>query len=448
VKTRARSLSLLASLALAGAAAFACANPNAPPGGPPDSEAPVIMKISPTTGTIGAKPKVVTFQFNEVISESPKGAQNLSSLVFISPKSGDPDVSWRRSSIDIKPRKGWKPNTVYSITLGAGIMDLHSNSIDTATRIVFSTGGPIPGTKIDGVAFDWQQGRYAPKAIVEAVAPGRDSVTYQTIADSLGRYVLEHVPPGPYVLRAFVDRNLNRTVDALEPWDTTSITLTGFSTNDFYTFAHDTIGLRIADLVVIDSGTRIKLTFDKPVALGQPFPSTQFVLQRADSSLVTIATVFTGPAKFTFDSLERKAREDSIIKTQRPPDTSLVARARRDTVARMRLRDSLANVERQLREARRLAALRGNKPLPPKDTTPPPKMKRPALFTELYLTLDKPLEPNANYRLTVRTVRSLSGTVKSPTRAFKAPPKPTPKDSTKGAPSKDALPSPTLRIKR
>lgn len=435
VTTRSRKLALLASLALAGAAAFACANPNAPPGGPPDADPPVLMKVSPGNGTVGAKPKSVVFQFNEVISETPKGAQNLASLVFISPKSGDPEVSWRRSSIDVKPRKGWKPNTVYSITLGAGVMDLHNNSIDSAMRLVFSTGGPIPSTRIDGVAFDWQLGKYAPKAIVEAIAPGRDSVTYQTIADSTGHFLLEHLPPGPYTVRAFVDRNNNRTLDGLEPWDTAGVTLTSTASQDLYAFAHDTIGLRIADVVVIDSGTRIKLTFDKPVGLGQAFNSTQFALQKADSTTLGIATVFTAPAKFTFDSLQRKAHDDSVARAAPPPDTSAAGRARRDTLAQLKRRDSLAVVQRAaaaaLAEARRIAALPPNRRPPPKDTTPPPKMKRPTLFTELYLTLEKPLEYNTNYRLTARSVRSLSGTVKSPTRVFRSPPKPTPRDTTK-----------------
>jgi hypothetical protein len=421
---------LVAAIALgASAVAYACANPNAPPGGPPDFTPPVIKKITPATGTIGAKLKSVQFQFDEVVSETPKGAQSLAALMFISPKSGDPQVSWHRSQIDVKPKNGWKPNTVYSVTMSAGIMDLHNNSIDSATRIVFSTGGPIPATKIEGVVFDWVAGRPAGKAIVEAIKPGKDSVTYQTIADSTGRYLLEHVPVGPYTLRGYVDRNSSRSLDPTEAWDTTGITLTATSNADFYAFPHDTVGLRIADLIVTDSGTRIKITFDKPVALEQAFSNTQFVLQKADSSQLTITTVWTGPQKKALDSLRQKALTDSILKAQPPLDTSPVARARRDSIAKGRFRDSLNLVERQNRELRRLAAARGGRPVPPRDTTPLPKMKRPMLFNDLYLTLEKPLEPSANYRLTARAVRSASGTVKSPTRAFRTAPKETAKDS-------------------
>ena len=438
VKPRTRNSLLLGAMVSVLATALACANPNAPPGGPPDKEPPVILKITPASGTIGARPRVVTFQFDEVISESPKGAQDLKALVFISPKSGDPQVDWRRSSIDIKPKKGWKTNTVYTVTLGAGIMDLRNNSIDSITRIVFSTGGPIPNTKVTGVAFDWQLGRGASKAIVEAIA--RDSTTYQTISDSIGRFSLEHLPPGEWKMRAFIDRNLNRVLEPLEPWDTSTvtITLTENATTDFYAFTHDTIGLRVADLTVVDTNLTIRITFDKPIGLNQAVSTNQVVVQRADSTIVNVSTVFSAPVRAQFDSLKRKARADSITKAQPPLDTSMAARTRRDSTARVKYRDSLAMIDRQKREEQRLLVLRGGKTLPPKDTTPPPKMARQSLFTDLYVTLEKPLEPNTSYRVTIRNVRSISGTTKSPNRAFKTAPKDTTTkaaaDSTKKVP--------------
>ncbi|MEP6765391.1 MAG: Ig-like domain-containing protein [Gemmatimonadaceae bacterium] len=432
MKIRTRNSVLAAVIVGILATDFACANPNAPPGGPPDKDAPVILKITPASGSIGAKPKYVSFQFDEVVSETPKGAQELSKLVFISPKSGDPQVDWRRSSIDIKPKKGFKPNTVYTVTVGGGIMDLRNNSIDSTTRIVFSTGGPIPDTKITGVAFDWQIGRGASKAIVEAIAP--DSTTYQTITDSIGRYSLEHLPPGQWNMRAFVDRNANRLFEPLEPFDIASVTLTQNASADFYAFSHDTIGLRIADMTMTDSNTTIRIAFDKAIGVTQAISTTQIVVQKADSTTLSVRTVFSAPVRAQFDSLLRKSRADSIAKAAPPPDTSLAARTKRDSLARVKYRDSLATVQRQQQEERRLLLLRGGKAPPPRDTTPPPKMNRQPLFTDIYVTLEKPLDPGTSYRVTVRDIRSLSGTTKSPSRSFKTPPK----DSLKNLPSDSA----------
>lgn len=459
-----RSTGWLACMLLVGILAFACANPNQPPGGPPDNDAPKILKILPTSGTIGTKPKAVVFQFDEVVSETPKGAQNLAALVFISPRSGITDVDWRRSQIDIKPKDGWKPNTVYTVLLSAGVMDLRNNSIDTATRIVFSTGGDIPQTKLQGVTFDWPAGLFSPHALVEAISkdylrdttkgPRKDSVIYQTIADSIGRYTLEHFPAGNYIIRAIVDVNKNRMLDPGERYDTVSATITASYPNlDLYAFGHDSLGLRVNSVVGMDSNKVFKVTFDKPISPTQTFPNTQFVLKKVsaqkETTLVNISTIFTAPLKAQFDSLKRKATEDSIAKTRpvSPRDTSAAARAARDSVARAKARDSLFKVEQQKIEERRLLLLRGGKPLPPKDTTPKPKMKRPPLYTDVYVTPEKPLEYETTYVLEVRPVRSVSGyAVQKPPYPFKTPPKPKPQEEKKAA--GDTAQSTAVPIKR
>lgn len=394
---------------------YACANPNQPPGGPPDAAAPRIVKITPSTGTIGARPKAVVFQFDEVISEVPKGQQDLAKLVFISPKSGEIEVNWRRSQLDVKPKKGWKPNTVYTVLLGAGVTDLRSNSIDTAVRIVFSTGGAIPQTKIEGLVFDWRAGSHAPNALVEAIVRDtakKDSLIYQTIADSLGRYSLEHLPQGNYIVRAIVDANNNRAQERLEPWDSVGVTVTGNTTAELYAFTHDSIGVGIQSVALLDSNKTLRVTFDKPVLPAQAFTTTNFSLRRNEktdsTTTYTIATVFSGPQRQLFDSLRSKAKEDSLART-RPVDTTAAGRALRDSTARQKLRDSVNLAERQRIEARRLLALRGGRQLPPRDTTPKPKMKRAPLYNEVYINLDRPLEFGARYQLAVRNVTSVSG---------------------------------------
>ncbi|MEP6835884.1 MAG: Ig-like domain-containing protein [Gemmatimonas sp.] len=445
---------------------FACANPNQPPGGPPDSDAPKILKITPSSGTLGAKPKSVVFQFDEVVSETPRGAPDLATLVFISPRSGINEVNWGRTRLDIKPKDGWKPNTVYTVSLSPGVMDLRNNAIDTSTRIVFSTGGDIPQTKLQGVVFDWPASTVAPKALVEAISkdylraqdtskgPPKDSLIYQTLADSIGRYSLEHFPPGNYVMRAIVDINKNRLLDPGERYDTTSVTITAsYPDLDLYAFGHDTLGLVMFAPVPQDSNKVLKVTFNKPVHPTQGFQSTSFVLWKftseKDSAIVNIATVFSAPLKAQFDSLRRKTVEDSMAKLRKttPLDTSAAARATRDSVARAKSRDSANVVEQAKIDARRLLALRGGKPLAPKDTTPKPKMKRAPLYTDVYITMEQPLEWETTYSLQSYPVRSVSGVSKPVlNKKFKTPPKPKPPE-VKKAPG-DTAQATTVPVKR
>lgn len=411
-----------------------CANQTPPPGGQPDLAPPLVLKVTPQNNTVGAKPKAVVLQFDEVISETPKGAKDIADLVFISPKSGVPKVNWGRSKIEISPSQGWKPNTVYSVVIKRGLQDLRNNGIDSTIRLVFSTGGPIPTTRISGVAFDWAAGNGLAGALVEAMAP--DSITYQVVADSTGRFVLQYLPPGPYLLRAYGDRNTNRSLDPIEMWDSVSVTLTQTADIEFYGFAHDTVGLRVSEVTPQDSAV-LKVVFDKPYAPGRLFGPGDVIIKRADSSLVRVKAVQTIPARTLADSLRAKVRADSVARVTGLRDSTPALRARTDSLARVKRIDSLAAEARTEREARaRLAARRG-RPGAPIDTTPPPKLRRPLLYKEIYVMLDSVLEPQKQYRLSVTNVRSLSGTVRSPARTFTTPRAPK-SDSTRDSTTRDS----------
>src|SRR5438876_4327507 len=98
-------------------AAEGCASPGMPPGGPVDTTAPLVIGIVPDSGTINAKPGAVVFKFDETVAERPSGAATLADLFLISPRDGVPNVAWHRGTVDIKPSRGWKPNTPYTITM-------------------------------------------------------------------------------------------------------------------------------------------------------------------------------------------------------------------------------------------------------------------------------------------------------------------------------------------
>jgi len=399
-----------------------CANQSAPPGGPPDLAPPLVLKVTPQNNTVGGTPKVVVLQFDEVISETPMGAKDLADLVFISPKSGVPKVDWGRSKIEIRPSKGWKPNTVYSVVIKRGLQDLRNNGIDSTIRVVFSTGGAIPSTSITGVAFDWREAKGMTSAVVEAIAT--DSTTYQVVSDSAGRFDLRYAPPGQYTVRAYDDRNSNRSLDPLEIWDTVSVTLTQSASAELYAFGHDTVGLRISDVSLVDSARGVKITFDKPYASTQIFDQGSIVVTRPDSTPVDIRLIRTVAQRAMADSLIATARLDSIARAAARLDSTPALRARRDSIARVRQADSVAaasRTERAAREARRVAAARGGRPLGPIDTTPPPKMRRPAVFNEVFVMFDTTLPAQTQFRVLVKSIRSLSGTVRSPERTFSTP---------------------------
>jgi hypothetical protein len=88
------------------------------------------------------------FQFDEVIDE--RSGNGLDKLILLSPVTEEVSVSWKRTRITVKPKRGWLPSVVYHVTLLPGIADLRNNRLDSTRTIIFSTGGPIPDTRLTG----------------------------------------------------------------------------------------------------------------------------------------------------------------------------------------------------------------------------------------------------------------------------------------------------------
>jgi hypothetical protein len=435
---RLRAAGVLAMIAGALYLGGACANPAAPPGGPPDVLPPELLRVTPESGDTSVQPRVMSLFFDEVVSETPRGASDLADLVFISPRSGDVRVDWRRTRLDIRPRNGFRDSTVYTITIGPGIQDLRQNTIDSITTFVFSTRGPIPETAVTGVIFDWPGGRGAGKALVEAISVVDTTLAFITVADSVGRFTLRHVPGGQYLVRGFIDRNNNRRLEYSELWDTVRIPLLDSARVELYAFVHDTMPVRLTDVAVQDTGRRLRLTFDKPLALAQPFLPDQFLVRGLPDSTpleVRPVTVRTRSQQAAADSLERQriadstaARRDTMPRDSAARDSAApdsAALARQDSVARAKRRDSLAAAERAEREAerqrRRQLQLRGGRPLPPVDTTPPPEPSRATPENEVIVVLDGPLPPDRRIVVDVRRILSLNGVEGNAQRALLTP---------------------------
>ena len=250
---------LIALLAVVG-----CAQLGSPPGGPEDHAAPHLLRISPDTNALNARPKSVELRFDEVINERPgRGGGELSGLFLVSPRRGRVDVKWHRSRIEIRPRGGWRPNTTYTITQLAGVTDLRGNADSLEHKYIFSTGPTRSPALIKGQVFDWVAGKVAPKAYVEAIHLP-DSLTFGEYADSLGRFVVHYVTPGTYLVRAFVDANSNRTLDRRELFDSATVQLTDSVSHEMLAFVHDSVGVGIAQVELRDSLT-LRVGFDRPL---------------------------------------------------------------------------------------------------------------------------------------------------------------------------------------
>lgn len=406
---RARAAVLLMA-AIAGVASLdACASQGMPPGGPPDTAAPTLVKVTPESGAVGVSPRVVEFRFSEVISERPRGAQSLEQLVVISPSDGAAEVDWARNRIVIRPGRGWRPNTAYAVTVLAGLTDLRTNAATVPFRTIFSTGNTIPAGVLRGVAFDWLAGRAAPGARIEATTGGDTLLKWSIAADSTGRFALPSLPAATFLVRGWLDANGNGVRDAREPWDTTTVALTDSARVDFYAIVRDTAGARIADVTVVDS-TTIRLRFDRPLVPGRPLAGATIRVLRRDSTEMPIVSVL---AAAEFDSLSerrRRAREDSLART----DTSGSARAARiasDSALRRRQADSVNNAQTAALRAARDSIRREPLPQPARPTPP----------TEFVLTMRDALPEGVSVRVVAQNVQAIFGPPRNSERQVTRP---------------------------
>ena len=398
-------------VAVAVSAAAACAGTLPPPGGPLRKEPPIILFFLPETNSVNVRPHAAVFQFDEVVSERPQGTSSLDGLFLISPRAGDPDVAWHRSHISVSPQHGFRPNTVYTITMLPGLVDLHNNVRKTGAVLTFSTGPTIPETAVRGRVFDWQTGLVAPRAFVQAVVRSDTNTVYVTVADSLGGFVFRHLPAGDYLVRGFVDANNNRTLDRTELWDSVGISLADSARVEVLAFLHDTIGPRISEVDVHDSIT-LRVMFDRGIDSSQRISAASFAIKDKDSTAVPIAQARSAVA---FDSAEgavARVHADSLLRADslRRVDSGL---APRDTAAARERRQRLAN--------RRDSTLRSRVPKP----------SRASPVKEVVIQLGTPLHPGTYYRLQAIDMKGLLGRVRSSDRVFSMP-KPAAADSATG----------------
>lgn len=412
------------------AAVAGCAQLGSPPGGPEDRNPPHLLRVSPDTNALNARPRSVELRFDEIVNERPaRGGQDLSALFLVSPRRGRVDVKWHRSRIEIRPRRGFQPNTTYIVTQLAGVSDLRGNSDSAEHRYTFSTGPTRAPGLMRGLVFDWVGARVSPKAYVEAIHLP-DSLTYSAFADSVGRFVIRYLPPGRYVLRAIIDANSNRALDRRELFDSATVTLADSITREMLAFVHDSIGAGLAEVGPRDSVT-LRVTFDRPLQPRVAVRATQFSLKGADSSVVPITSVTLGTAY-------EKEQADSAR-----------AKAIRDSTEQARKQDSIRRANPAAAPPRpppTVAAPPTRRPAAPaRDTTPPPKPSAPIPETYAIIRLGRALTPTTTYRMHADSLRSLLGIARSSDRVFTTSRPTPPRDSTKRPGDTTKPPTPPRR---
>jgi hypothetical protein len=360
----------------------------APPGGPERTEPPILELVTPDSGATNVRARSVMFEFDEVVSD-----RDLANLFLVSPREGAPRVIWRRNRIEVRPRRPFRPNTAYSVTMLPGLMDLRNNRLESGKTVVFSTGPNFPAFMVAGRVFDWTNERVAPGAIVEVIRRP-DSLPYVGAADSTGQFAVGPLDEGTYTVRALLDGNRNRAVDPGEAWDSISIVVRGSSPFlELLAAQRDTIAPRLLTVSASDS-LSISASFDRPLDPAAPLTPASFRVVKADSTAVRVVAVVT------------RAQLDSLLTIARDSAARLDTTARRDTAVR---RDTVPPVRVP--------------PAPVPAVAPLPKPSRPAPRRDYIVRVDPltPLQPGTSYRVTALDIRGLMGHTRTSDRILQVP---------------------------
>lgn len=378
----------------------ACARIEPPPGGPPDQAPPYLVSVSPDTmASLPGFDGEVEFQFNEVISEgsSPNrgtGTGDLERLVLLSPTDRVPEVSWKRSRITVRPREGWRPNTVYRVELLPGVMDLRNNRANTLSRtLTFTTGGQMPRDTLALRVYDWTTGRPAARALVEAfLLP--DSLRYRFTTDSAGRIAATPLPEGEFLVYAVIDANGNSLREEREAFDSSTVA-TGADSVELWTFPHDTTPPRVREALPRDSVT-VAVQFSQPLhpAMALDRDSVS-VWRQADSSAVEVAWLLTGSQA---DSLQRAERDSAAAVRAAEAEALADSAAPRDSAPAARAKPGAG----------------------PGAIAEEPA-SRPALTDRLMLRLASPMDSAGRYGFSIRGVRNVTGVSADVSGVFVAP---------------------------
>lgn len=216
----ARAAGLLAA-GLGAGAAFGCARPEAPPGGPEDRFPPYVVETRPDTFAL-VEPGTTEFhlRFSERISERPSQGQ-MDDAVIVSPSAGNTRVEHSRDGITVKVQHALAPGLVYRITVLPVIADMFGNRLRDPFDLVVSTGADFQSNVIAGAVEDRTTGEAVAGVRVDAefddAAEGGAPSVHWNYTGADGVFSLRYLPTGAFRVRAWQDRNRDDSLGVTEP---------------------------------------------------------------------------------------------------------------------------------------------------------------------------------------------------------------------------------------
>lgn len=207
-----------------------CANVTPPSGGPRDTIAPIRLITVPDNKSINYTGKTLTMEYDERIK-----TDKIKDQLIITPYlESDYEYTISKNIIKLTFEEPFQDSITYTLNFRESIQDITESNPTNDNKFTFSTGSFIDSMSIEGyvkelLTFDTLEN------IVIGLYKAEDTITifdgspyYFTELDEEGKYLIENIKNGRYLLYAFLDENKNLALE---------------TNNEAYGFVQDTIML-------------------------------------------------------------------------------------------------------------------------------------------------------------------------------------------------------------
>ena len=192
-----------------------CANVTQPTGGPRDTIAPIRLVTIPENKSINYKGKSIIMEYDERI----KVAKIKDQLIITPLIESDYEYTVNKNTIKLTFEEPFQDSITYTLNFRESIQDITESNPTTDNKFTFSTGSFIDSMSIEGyvkelLTYDTLQN------IVVGLYRAEDTITifngspyYFTELDEDGKYLIENIKNGSYMLYAFLDENKNLSLE-------------------------------------------------------------------------------------------------------------------------------------------------------------------------------------------------------------------------------------------
>lgn len=195
---------------------YACAQQVAPTGGIKDEQPPSIKSLEPKQEVLNYENQPIVIEFDEFIQ-----LKNLKKNFLSSPPlEHDLETKIRGKRLEIKVLDTLQENTTYVFNFGNAIADFHEGNPIEGFTYVFSTGNEIDTLSLEGRLVEAFNLEVVNEAVVMLYdtndldsLPFKKLPKYVDRTDKEGKFALQNLKAGTYVLFALQDKNTNYLFD-------------------------------------------------------------------------------------------------------------------------------------------------------------------------------------------------------------------------------------------